>query len=194
MSHLKKKCPLAGFEWFTCVHVWPIHLCTCVSEEWGVRTVRSQKRYLCCHTHLDTSVSRTWTENTRLGCDNRWCVCRYNERLKVKTDGSNVPRIHWLTRGTGTPKDRDEVNRREFWVGDGWVCVTVWSRALGVPSLFKVIRSAPALTRMLLTLDLICEENASRRKWSPKKTMCEPHKESCRGVTSTFFSPLHESY
>jgi hypothetical protein len=25
-----------------------------------------------------------------------------------------APRIHWVARGTGTPTDRDEVNRREF--------------------------------------------------------------------------------
>ncbi len=24
-----------------------------------------------------------------------------------------MPRIHWVARGTGIPKDRDEVNRRE---------------------------------------------------------------------------------
>jgi hypothetical protein len=26
--------------------------------------------------------------------------------------GSYTPRIHWVGRGTGTPKDRDEVNNR----------------------------------------------------------------------------------
>ena len=29
-----------------------------------------------------------------------------------------APHLHWVPRGTGTHKDRDEVNRREFWVGD----------------------------------------------------------------------------
>ena len=28
-------------------------------------------------------------------------------------------RLHWVTRGTGTPKDRDEVNRREVCECDG---------------------------------------------------------------------------
>ena len=28
-------------------------------------------------------------------------------------------RIHWVDRGTGTPKDRDEVNRREVCECDG---------------------------------------------------------------------------
>jgi hypothetical protein len=35
-------------------------LCKFVSEEGGTRRVWSQKCHLCCHTHLDTSVSRTW--------------------------------------------------------------------------------------------------------------------------------------
>jgi hypothetical protein len=33
-----------------------------------------------------------------------------------------MPRIHWVARGTGTPKDRDEVIRREVCECDGWVC------------------------------------------------------------------------
>ena len=37
-------------------------LCTSVSEEGGGENVRvwTQKLYLCCHTHIDPSVSRTW--------------------------------------------------------------------------------------------------------------------------------------
>jgi hypothetical protein len=34
----------------------------------------SQKIYLWCQTHLDTSFSRTWTDSTSLGCHNR-CTC-----------------------------------------------------------------------------------------------------------------------
>ena len=30
--------------------------------------------------------------------------------------------IHWVPRGTGIPKHRDEVNRREVYECDGWVC------------------------------------------------------------------------
>ena len=33
--------------------------------------------------------------------------------------GSYAPRIHWVDRGTETPKDRDEVNRREVCEYDG---------------------------------------------------------------------------
>ena len=59
--------------------------------------------------------------------------------------------VHWVARGTGTPKDRDEVNRREGWEWDGWVCEL---EAIGAPSIFKVIHKAAALARMLPTLDL----------------------------------------
>jgi hypothetical protein len=30
-----------------------------------------------------------------------------------------MPHIHWVARGTGTPKDRDEVNKREVCECDG---------------------------------------------------------------------------
>ena len=47
--------------------------------------------------------------------------------------------IHWVTRGTGTPKNRDEVNKREVCECDGWV----WDLdTTGAPSIFKTIRNA----------------------------------------------------
>ena len=58
--------------------------------------------------------------------------CRYDERLKTKSEestrlGYTEKSTVWLimsvclllTRGTGTPKDRDEVNRREVCECDG---------------------------------------------------------------------------
>jgi hypothetical protein len=33
--------------------------------------------------------------------------------------GIYTPRIQWVTRGTGTPKDEDEVNRQEVCECDG---------------------------------------------------------------------------
>ena len=30
-----------------------------------------------------------------------------------------MTRIHWVTRGTGTPKDKDEVSRRDVYECDG---------------------------------------------------------------------------
>ena len=74
-----------------------------------------------------------------------------------------MPRIHWVARGTGTPKDKDEVNKREVCECDGCVCDL---EAIGSPSIFNVIHSAVVLVRMLTTLDLSCEEKAARRKWN----------------------------
>ena len=45
--------------------------------------------------------------------------------------------IHWVARGTGTPKDRDEVNRRDVCECDGWVCVL---EVIGVPSRIRLTR------------------------------------------------------
>ena len=42
---------------------------------------------------------------------------RCDERLKARVEESTclyTSRIHWVPWGTGTPKDNDEVNRREF--------------------------------------------------------------------------------
>lgn len=52
----------------------------------------------------------------------------------------------------GTPKDRDEVNRREFWVCDGWVCDL---EAIGAPSMFSLIRRAATLAGMCRTLSRV---------------------------------------
>jgi hypothetical protein len=84
-------------------------------------------------------------------------------KTKRWTWGIYTPHIHWVARGTGTPKDRDEFNRREVWEWDGWVCDL---EAIGATSIFSVIRSAAALVRMLSTLDLSCAENAVRRQWN----------------------------
>ena len=74
--------------------------------------------------------------------------CRCDERLKVQGEGSTWSHIHWVTRGTGTPKDRDEVNKREVCECDGCVCD---QDTTGAPSIFKIIRNAEALARMLPT-------------------------------------------
>jgi hypothetical protein len=65
-----------------------------------------------------------------------WCLFFY------RTDVS-VPHLSgWLVdRGTGTPKDRDEVNRREVCECDGWVCDL---DVMGSPPKLSVIRKAAA--------------------------------------------------
>ena len=77
--------------------------------------------------------------------------------------------VHWDPRGTGTPKDRDEVNRRDVCECDGWVCVL---EVIGAPSIFKLIRKAAALVRVLPTFALSLEENAARWKWKSPLVDC----------------------
>jgi hypothetical protein len=60
-----------------------------------------------------------------------------------------------------TPKDRDEVKRREVWECEGWVCDV---EGIGVPSIFKTIHRVTSLTRMFPTLDLGCEEENTTRR------------------------------
>jgi hypothetical protein len=64
-----------------------------------------------------------------------------------------MTRIHWVVRGTGTPKDRDEGNRREVCECDGRVCDL---DVMGVPSKLIVIRKGTSLTRTRSTLFLSC--------------------------------------
>ncbi len=49
--------------------------------------------------------------------------CRCDVRLKTKveksTHRSDMSHIHWVVLGTGTPKDKDEVNRRDVCECDG---------------------------------------------------------------------------
>ena len=88
--------------------------------------------------------------------------CRYNERLKLNLRDLHVSHTQGVT-GTGTPKDRDEVNRQEVYECDGLVCDL---DVIGVPSKLSVIRKAEALTMLRGTLDLSCEENTVRWKWN----------------------------
>ncbi len=61
--------------------------------------------------------------------------CRYNERLKVTTEGFKLL-TDWVPWGTGTPKNRDEVKRREVWECDGWVCDL---EVIDTPSTFRYL-------------------------------------------------------
>ncbi len=68
--------------------------------------------------------------------------------------------LHWVPRGTETPKDRDEVDRRDVSECDGWVCVL---KVIGAPSIFKLIRKTVVLSRVLLILSFTFVE--SRFHW-----------------------------
>ncbi len=90
--------------------------------------------------------------------------CRCDERRQTKT----LLFIYYESikllydRGTGTPKDRDEVNNREVCEWDGWVCD--WE-VIGTPLRFRLIRKEVALARIFPDFDFSIEENAPRRKW-----------------------------
>ena len=77
--------------------------------------------------------------------------------------------MQWVSRRTGTPKDRDEVNRREDCEFDGWVCDL---NVIGAPSNLSVIRRAAALVRMFPTRDLSIEEKVVRWKWKNPQSCC----------------------
>ncbi len=80
-----------------------------------------------------------------------------------------TPLIHWVARGTGLPKDRDEVNRRDVYECDGWVCVL---EVIGAPSILSVRRKATVLVRVLPTFAFRVDENAARRKWNSPLVDC----------------------
>ena len=102
-----------------------------------------------------------WTTDKTRGKGNSYMWVSVQWKTKNQNCWIYAPLIHWVVWRTGTPNDRDEINRREFWVCDGWVCDL---EAIGDPSIFNTIRSATTLVRMLPTLDLRCEENVERRK------------------------------
>ncbi len=88
-------------------------------------------------------------------------------KLKLK----NLRASHTLGKGTGTPKDRDEVNRREVCECDGWVCD---AEVIGAPpSRLRLICNAAALARIDETRDLSMEEKAARRKRNMPRCVCE---------------------
>jgi hypothetical protein len=78
-------------------------------------------------------------------------------RTKDKTYIWYTSRIHWLTRGTGTPKDKDEVNKRDISECDGWVSVF---EVIGSPSVFKLTRRTTVMVRVLPTFSFRVTENA----------------------------------
>ena len=80
--------------------------------------------------------------------------CRYDERLKTKSEGSQI--------------ETRLIDERFPSVTSGCHCET-----MGTPSKLRLIRSAysaTGLVRMLPTLDLSCEENDTRRKWNGRLT------------------------
>jgi hypothetical protein len=90
-------------------------------------------------------------------------------KTKNENWGIYTPHIHWVVRGTGTPKDRDEVNRREVCECDGWVCDLGMT---GAPTKLSVIRKVATLARMLPTCDWNRESNVVWWKWKYPRSDC----------------------
>ena len=70
--------------------------------------------------------------------------------------------IHWVPRGTGTPKDKDEVNRRDVYECDtSPITLTHFTHhfleVIGSPSMIRLTRKTAALVRGLPTFALSCE-------------------------------------
>jgi hypothetical protein len=57
-----------------------------------------------------------------------------------------MSQIHWVVRGTGTPKDKDGVNKSEVYEYDVRVCDL---DRMGEPSIFKIKRKVETLTKIL---------------------------------------------
>jgi len=66
----------------------------------------------------------------------------HEARTRKMVHGIYTSHIHCVVWGTGTPKNRDEVNRREVWECDGWVCDL---ETIGVPSIFMWTRKHASL-------------------------------------------------
>jgi hypothetical protein len=66
-------------------------------------------------------------------------------KTKNQNWGIYTSHRHWVGRGTGTPKDKVEVNRREVSECEGWV----WDLdTRGAPDRLRLIRKTTVLVRL----------------------------------------------
>ncbi len=80
--------------WQCPVGLWePIHLCTWGTRRGGTGRVWVQKRHLCCHIHLDTSVSRSLVTSAGLGYENRY-TCVHVWVRRGETGNLCVQKLH----------------------------------------------------------------------------------------------------
>ncbi len=102
--------------------------CGFVYYESRNRELKTRPIYECLFCSL-------WTEKARVkDKTNEWESVPWVSmwwKNKNETWGIYTSHIHWVSRGTGTPKDKDDINRRDVCECDGWVCVL---EMMGVPS------------------------------------------------------------
>ncbi len=96
------------------------------------------------------------------------CECRCDERLNTKVEESTrLTHTGLVVRGTGTPKHKDEVNRREVCECNGWVCVL---EVIGAPSRLRLTRKTVDFRFKLwgecLTEEV--EESTGILSWTPE--------------------------
>ncbi len=77
--------------------------------------------------------------------------------------------MHSVVCGTGTPKDRDEVNKHDACEWDGWVCER---DVIGAPSIFKLTHRDVSLARVLPTFALNYERKTARLKVKIPPLVC----------------------
>ena len=115
-----------------------------------------------CDERLQTRVE----ESTRLTCPVivTWSPPLYRIRLAC-----TLFNFESVVRGTGTPKDRDEVNKHDTCEWDGWICER---DVIGAPSIFKLTHRASTLVRVLPTFVLSCERKVTRLKVKSPPLVC----------------------
>jgi hypothetical protein len=76
----------------------------------GLDNQRQVYKYVCLIIKsLDTQVQKIHNQ-----------INQYPRKSLISyLGGIYIPHIHWVTRGTGTPKDKDEVDKREACECDG---------------------------------------------------------------------------
>ncbi len=133
---------------------------------WGTGTPKDRdevnRREVCeCDGWVWDGIRLLWIYKTRTK-DKTYIWVSVWWKTKNWSWGIYMSNIHWVARETGTPKERDEVNRRDVCERDGWVCVP---EVIVVPSMLRLTLKTEVLTRVLPTSTFVCTENAARRKW-----------------------------
>ena len=131
----------------TCVHVWAKRVGVFYYEQQITREVK----------RIHIRVYRTYVRVSVL-----W-------KTKLYNGGNDTSRIHYVEWGTGIPKDKDEVKRREVWECDGWVCDL---ETTDTSSMFRVIRRAAVLVNTRSAFAFSCEKNTTLLKWKWPRLDC----------------------
>jgi hypothetical protein len=147
--------------------MFPIYDFIVVYYEWMKQESKMRPIYECrCDERLlfkkmDQNLSLLWIDKVTVKDKTyKWVSMWW--KTKNWNWGIYTSRIHWVDRGNETPKDKDEVKRREVYECDGWVCVL---EVIDAPSRLRLTRTVSVLSRMLTTLDLNCTDTVVWRKW-----------------------------